>query len=123
MDLTIRLQILKDAGQLSSENFEGILRIIEMFQRELNIKLTEENGAMLITHLAVAVERIKRNEPVDSIDADIYEEVKNSSRFKGAGAALKLVEGELGIDIPENEKTFIMMHICALFENEDIKLY
>lgn len=122
MDLTIRLQILRDAGQLSEESYEGILRVIEMFQRNLNIKLTEENGAMLITHLAVAVERIKKNETVEGIDASLYEEIKNSSRFKDAASTVKLLEGELGIEIPGKEETFIIMHLCVLFEAEDVKL-
>lgn len=121
MDLNIRLQILKDADQISLENYDAIIKVIEIFERELNIKLTEENGAMFITHLAIAFERIKKGEMVEDINDTIYEEIKNSSRFTSSEKFLELLEKELNIEIPESEKTFIMMHLCALFERENIQ--
>ncbi|TDT61329.1 PRD domain-containing protein [Fonticella tunisiensis] len=121
MDLNIRLQILKDADQISLENYDAIIKVIEIFERELNIKLTEENGAMFITHLAIAFERIKKGEMVEDINDTIYEEIKNSSRFTSSEKFLELLEKELNIEIPESEKTFIMMHLCVLFESENIQ--
>ncbi len=116
MDLLTRIQILKDAEQITEETKQGMIKVIEMFDREYSIKLTEENGAMLITHLCIAIERIKKNEMVNKIDSMLYEEIKNSDFFKISLQALGKMERELGITIPEIEQQFILMHLCVLFD-------
>jgi transcriptional regulatory protein LevR len=115
MELQLRLQILKDAEQISEATQSGITRVIEMFDREYGIKLIEENGAMLVTHLAVACERIKRGELVDAIDEFIYQEIRENPHFQKAQEAVKMMEKELQLEIPEREQPFIIMHLCVLF--------
>jgi transcriptional antiterminator len=120
MKLDIRLQILKDAGQISEETFEALMRVIEMFDNKWEIALTEDNGAMLITHLSVALERIKRGEEIEGIDSEIYNEIKNHSDFEKCKKVLENIEEEARISLPQNEETFIMMHLCTLFEANKI---
>lgn len=116
MELDVRLNILKEAGQISEETFEALKRVINMLNDKFDIKLTEENGAMLITHLSVALERIKKGEIIEGIDSEIYEQIKNHPAYKECIKVLKSIEEESNIKIPENEETFIMMHLCTLFE-------
>ena len=54
MDLTIRLNILRDAGQITEKTYNQILKVIAFFKEKLGIELKEENGAMFITHLSSA---------------------------------------------------------------------
>lgn len=117
MDLQLRLQILKDAGQISEETFESLKRIIEMFKDKWNIELVEENGAMLMTHLSVAMERVKRGEVIEGIDEVIYNEIKNHCEFERCKQIVKDISKQARINIPENEETFIMMHLCTLLES------
>lgn len=121
MDLDIRLQILKDAGQISQQTFESLNKIIRMFDESWDIKLTEENGAMLITHLSVAIERITKNTAIDGIDPEAYSEIKNHCEYEKCKRILKDIEYEACIDISESEETFIMMHLCALLNENDNK--
>ncbi|MFL0268839.1 PRD domain-containing protein [Candidatus Clostridium radicumherbarum] len=119
MELSMRLDILKNAGQISEETYDALLRIIKMFKNKWEIELTEENGAMLITHLSIALERIKKNELVDGIEEETYKEIKNHCQYEQCKNIFKDIMKEAAIEIPINEETFIMMHLCALFESNN----
>jgi transcriptional antiterminator len=119
MELDIRLQILKDADQICEETFEALKRVIEMFKNRWRIELTEDNGAMLITHLSVALERIKRGEEIKGIDSEIYNQIESHYEFEKCRQVLKDITYEAGINIPKSEETFIMMHLCTLFESNN----
>lgn len=118
MDLETRLNILKNSRQIKEDTYFGLINIIDMFKREFNIFLTEDNGAMLITHTAIAVERVKGCERVSPIDEFVYKEILDSTWFGVSANALRKIEYEIGISFPEEEKGFMMLHLCTLFQNE-----
>jgi transcriptional antiterminator len=116
MELDVRLQILKDAGQITEETFEALKSVIKMFKNKWGIALIEENGAMLITHLSVAIERIKKGEIIEGIDSEVYSEIENHGEFGKARQILKDIIEASNTKIPESEETFIMMHLCTLLQ-------
>jgi len=115
MELDERLIILRDAEQIDEDIYEKSIKIISMFNTRWNIELTEENGAMLITHLCIALQRVKNNSTVEEIDEDIYGEVKLNHNFETCKRVLKDIKNEINMDIPESEQSFILMHLCVLF--------
>ncbi|MBU3145821.1 PRD domain-containing protein [Clostridium sp. CF012] len=121
MELDIRLGILKDAGQIDEDVYRNVIKVISIFRDRWSIDLKEENGAMLITHLSIALQRVKNNCPVEKIDEEIYEEVKQNQYFQTSEKALRSIKSEMNMDIPESEKSFLIMHLCALFEKENIE--
>lgn len=121
MELDIRLGILKDAGQIDEEVYRNVIKVISTFHDRWSIELKEENGAMLITHLCIALQRVKNNCPVEKIDEELYEEVKQNQYFGTSEKAFYTIKSEMNIDIPENEKSFLLMHLCVLFEKENIE--
>jgi transcriptional regulatory protein LevR len=116
MELDIRLQILKDAGQISEEVFESLKTVIKMFKDNWDIALTEENGAMLITHLSVAMKRIKEGQVIEGIDSEIYEQIESNENFSKSKQIFQDIIKSANIEIPKNEETFIMMHLCTLLQ-------
>lgn len=118
MDLTMRLQILKDAGQLSEKNYQVIVKVIQMFGDDWNIGLSEENGAMFVTHLAVALERIERGEPVKPLDESIAAELKAQACYADCNQALLRIETIFGRTISEAEKGYLLVHLCTLYAKE-----
>jgi len=120
MELMIRLGILKDAGQIDEDIYEKIIKIISLFQDSFNIELNEENGAMLITHLCIALQRVKNNCPAEQIDEELYEGVRLNQYFETCEKVFSDIKRETNMDIPESEKSFVMMHLCVLFEKETI---
>ena len=122
MELNIRLQILKDAGQISDVNYKSMIKIIELFKEKYEIELNEENGAMFITHFSIAYERILKDEIVNEISHEIYKEVVSSKSFTKSQKVLIDIEEELKFKIPEVEKKYLMIYLCLLFDNQIKKI-
>lgn len=114
MDLTLRLNILKDAGQIDDEIHNNLIKIIAIVKKEWGIELTEENGAMFITHMSIALKRIKENNIVAPMEAFLFEGLKKEKDFEKALGMMNTLEKETHISIPEEEKSFILMHLCTL---------
>jgi transcriptional regulatory protein LevR len=123
VELDIRLGILKDAGQIDEEVYGNVIKVISIFHDRWCIDLKEENGAMLITHLCIALQRLKNNCPVEKIDEQIYEEVKINKYFRVCEKALSTLENEMNMELPEGEKSFLLMHLCVLFDKENIEKF
>ena len=116
MDLKPRLDILKEGGILSDENYERVLTIIEHFKTQYDIELTEENSSAFITHLCSAFERITNGEPVEELDKDIYEDVIIQPTFERANEISTKLK-EMYPIIPESEVMFLNMHLNILLES------
>lgn len=115
MDLKMRLDILKEAGQLSEENYINIFKIIEVVESEYNTHLTEENGSMFVTHMVMALSRIERDEAVSSMDEFLIEEIVKNENYEKARVIIKKIEEIIEETLPDNEVPFIGMHLCTLF--------
>ena len=120
MELDTRLTILKESGQIDEEIYKKMLEVISMFHKKWNIELKEDNGSMLITHLCIALQRVKNNCPAEKAEDDVYEEVKLSPYFEISTKVLSDIQKEVDMDIPESEKSFLMMLLCVLFQKENI---
>lgn len=118
MDLMLRLSILHDAGQLSATNHQAILKIIDFFRTNWGIELNEENGSMLITHLAIAFERIAKGETVAAVESFVLDELKSQPCFDKSETTLTAMAELLGQEIPVNEQGYIHIHLCTLFSEE-----
>lgn len=113
MELNIRLNILKDSGMLSEENYNKVLNVIEYFDKVKNIKLVEENASMFITHLCSALERIDKNEIVNDLDEEILESLKLEEKYNESMNLVKDLKEVIG-EVPREEVNFIVMHVCTL---------
>ena len=113
MDLTIRLNILRDAGQITEKTYNQILKVIAFFKEKLGIELKEENGAMFITHLCSALGRIEENNLVNKLDDVVAQSLKENENYDEALKVAKYLEAVLG-EIPDSELDFIVMHVCTL---------
>lgn len=116
MQLNNRLQILKDSCQISCENYQDMLKVIEMFKEKFGIELTEENGSMFITHLAIAYDRVNKNEHIEATLDIIDEEIKNNKNYDKSEEIFMELQNQLDKSLPDNEKTFILMHLCVLLD-------
>ena len=120
MTLEERLEILTNSSVIDCDIKESLLKIINVFKNKYNIVLTEENGSILITHLAMALVRIKNNQDIkdiNKIDNSVYEEVIESEYFQTANNIYKDLEYISRVSIPENEKKYILVNICVILDN------
>ncbi|TXJ14283.1 PRD domain-containing protein [Brachyspira aalborgi] len=117
MTLEDRLEILENSSVIDSDIKVSMLKIISVFKDKYKIILTEENGSMLITHISMALVRIRSNQDIKEIDNSAYEEVIDSEYFQEANNIYKDLENILNIPIPEYEKKYILVNICVILEN------
>lgn len=114
MNLDNRLIILKESNQISNETYLKIIKIIDLLDHKWNIKLTEENGSMFITHISIAIQRIKSGDYVKKLDKNICLEVENNESYLKSVEIYKDIEKLIELNIPEAEKYFILLYLCSL---------
>lgn len=113
MELTLRLGILKEGGQLSEDNYDKIIEVIKYFDKEKGIKLLEENAAMFITHLYLALKRIEENNIIEEMEKQVKIALELGHKYNEAVKVTQELEKILG-DMPKAEFDFLVMHICSL---------
>lgn len=116
MSLEIRLEILESTGTIAKETRESLQKVIQMFKNKYKIILSEELGSMMITHLAMAITRIKKGEPVNEISEDVYEEILDSEYFSKSEIIYEDLEKELDVILPESERKYMLVNVCVILE-------
>lgn len=116
--LKTRLGILRDAGEITDEIYSAIREFIEDFEKKYKVNMTEDNASMFITHMAMALARIKKGEAVNPMDEILLEDIKGNDVYDELPEFYEKIESKLNIEIPESEKGFIALHACSLLINE-----
>ena len=116
MEIKYRMDILKEAGQISQLTYERVEKIINHFLSKHLIQIDETNGAMLITHLCIALSRMEKGEKINKIEEEMFGEVRKNKFFMKAQEAMEEINKILGSEMPIEESGYMMMHLCVLFE-------
>lgn len=116
MDLETRLEILNVSGAITDATKDVMLNVIDMFNKKHNIELTEDNGAMMVTHLSMAITRVKNNEPVKMIDEEVFKETLESEHIEKANLIYNDLSKVLDVTLPEDEKKYMLVNICVILE-------
>lgn len=117
MNLIFRLELLKKAKQIDEEVFKAMTGVIDLFKSNWGIELTEDNGQMMVTHLSMALMRVKNSLPINEIDEEVYEDVKESEFFIKAGKILEDMRTILPVELPESEKKYMLVNNTLILEN------
>lgn len=116
--LDFRLQLLKDSGQITEATCQRIRDLILFLEKRTGLKLNEDNAAMLVTHFSIALERAASGENVNPMEDTTRLQISSSSRYPMATALLdEWLKGEGVPGIHENERDFLLLHLCVLLEN------
>ena len=122
MSLELRLRLLEESGQISPEVAELTRLILERVEERYGIALTEDNGAMFTTHLAVALERLRSGEAIDVMIEEGLAEVK--AYPEEWSFVSDIVAGEagrrLGVAVPEGEIGYLTAHLITLLHPEGL---
>ena len=116
MDLQTRLEILNVSGAITDCTKDVMLNVINMFNEKHNIELTEDNGAMMVTHLSMAITRVKNREPVKTIDEEVFKETLESEYIERANLIYDDLSEVLDVTLPDDEKKYMLVNICVILE-------
>jgi hypothetical protein len=111
-----RLDLLEDSGQVSQVARQQTLDFVDAVEFAFDVDVNEENGAMLVTHLAMALTRTERREPLpEEPPAVIVEEARaNPAQLGFVRERLDAYGAVLGEALPESEYVFVTAHVCTV---------
>lgn len=106
-----RINILRDAGIINDETADFVIAVAAGMESDA---YDETGMEMFTTHLAMALHRVYAGEPVDILDADIWNDVVENEYYDQAVVMLKNLEQQSPVIVPEEEERFLVMHLCNL---------
>ena len=115
--LLFRLDLLVNAKEIDEAVRDAVIELVQAVEKRYSLTITEDNGAMLVSHLAMALGRIKRGEELEPIDEDIFAEVKQTQTYRELHELYLPLEKRLQITLHQTEKDFLALHLCALVED------
>ncbi len=118
--LLFRLNLLVGAKEIDASIREALIAFVKTIEARYSLQITEDNGAMLVTHLAMALGRICRDEQLEPVDDDIFAEVREMPIYKELPALYQPLEKELQITLPQVERDYLALHLGALLEAENL---
>ncbi len=74
----------------------------------------EEAYAMLVTHVAMAITRVEREEELSAPPEEMMKEVYSSDQLASAKEKVEWVEEQWGQSFPQEEKAFMYMHYVTV---------
>ncbi|GAB6088092.1 PRD domain-containing protein [Alkaliphilus crotonatoxidans] len=113
-----RLTILVEAKEIDQTIASAVVEFIESIEKKYAVEIHEDNGAMLVTHLAMALARIKRHETIEKMDAMILKELQENQVYRDLPEFYQQLEEKLQIKLPDSEKGYIALHLCSLLNKD-----
>lgn len=114
-DLEKRLQLLESSGQVDADVTEFIASSLERIGERLGLAVDDESFGRLATHLAMALQRARDGEQVESWEVDHSDEL---ARFPAevslAGSLIAEAQDRLGAQLAPPERDFVALHLAAL---------
>ena len=111
--LKMRIQILKNGGVIGEDVADFMIKVIDMMAADYP-QVGMDPAAMFTTHLAMALERIKKGEIVDALDEEIFAEVLETPEYPQAVEFRDKMLSFCPLQFPASEAQFILMHICNM---------
>ena len=111
--LKTRINILKMGGIIGEDVAEFMNKVIDMMAAD-HPQIGMDPAAMFTTHLAMALERIKKGEIVEALEPEIFAEVLEAPEYPMAVQFREKMLSFCPVEFPESEAQFIAMHICNM---------
>lgn len=119
MDFDERLKILREGEVISGEVEELVRKVIRRLHDRWDITLTEESGSRIITHLAMALARIERQEEISSPETDVLEEFRSLAVFSHSLAIVEDLAAWVPMELPNAEKDYMIVNVCLILDAEN----
>lgn len=117
--LTDRLDLLERSGVITPRARLLTVSTIGRIEGSLGLALDEDNGAVLVTHVGMALSRVERGEPEPDIPEVVVDEI--AERYLEHELAASLVaewSAALGRPIPDAELSYLVVHLSVLRDQE-----
>jgi transcriptional regulatory protein LevR len=111
-----RLGMLEESGQITSLSRWLTENSLARIADELQLRLTEDNAAQFVTHLAIALNRLQRGEAI-APSATVSGEIADYGRERDVvRRVMDECEELLDRAVPDAEVDYMTVHLAALVE-------
>ncbi len=114
-----RIKILLENGVISEKIANFINTVIDELVESYH-HVNDKKLVMFTTHLAMALERIEKGKIVEKMDRTVFSQIKNNDKFEDCLSFYKKIFSGYSEVLPESEEEYVLLHICNMFNNNDI---
>ncbi|WP_139906195.1 BglG family transcription antiterminator [Clostridium thermarum] len=95
---------------MNVEVIRNLITVVRNLEKNIGYRLADNAYVGIIVHVALVIQRIKKNETI-KIDEKFLEDLKKNREYSMARELCEEVADMFNIDIPEEEVSYIAMHI------------
>ncbi|QQO10913.1 PRD domain-containing protein [Breznakiella homolactica] len=117
MGLEDRLKILLSGNLISDDVYHSMQKVINRLSDKWGIALNEKNGSRIVTHVAMALMRISRNEEISPPEHDLLDEFRDCEGFHKAVDMADDLTVFVPMELPRSERDYLIMHLCLILED------
>lgn len=112
--LKYRVDVLLESGEIDADIAQAVIAFAEYIEAQYDILLNEDNGSMLLTHICMALVRIKKGDEILPMDAEVLAQVRDNEVYRQIPNLVRMLERKLNVSIPESEFGYLAVHLINL---------
>jgi len=98
--------------ELIDIDYKKLEKIVSNMESRLEFRFSYEAFVSLIIHIAISIERLRRNKDI-RLSIDVLNKLKKHEEYSIAEKAAKEIEDNFGIKLPDSEVGYILLHILG----------
>jgi transcriptional antiterminator len=115
LTIETRLQLLLDSGQIDGATHAATRAVVALIEERYRTHVTEDNGAQLVTHLAIALTLLRRGEGLHELpEAALSEAREYPGDWEFVATAVGEQARRLEITLPTAEIAYLTLHLAVL---------
>lgn len=116
-----RVNLMLEVNMIDKDDYRDIEDVIKITKKLSGVELTEENGGVLITHIAAMFRRNKTDEILNDLDEFIKQQILDGQFYKIANEIVTSIKGEINNEVNEVEMWFLKLHFSNIIKNHKEK--
>jgi len=117
-----RLAILADAGVIDADVHQRMHKVVERLEQHWRLSIRNEQGTLLLIHMANAVMRVRRGEPVQGIDSLLWAELTALDEFPLIQNINQDVMSCFSEEMPASELGYLLVNVAGLLQQPQQQL-
>lgn len=118
MPFMMRLDLMKQSNQISALTYDKVNKIIELLREGLG-ESQLLLATTLVTHSAIAIQRILQNQAVLEVDQLVVDDVQSREMYERASLILAVLQSEIDLEFNHAESVLMLAHLCSLLEKTE----
>ncbi len=98
--------------ELIDIDYKKLEKIVSNMESRLEFRFSDEAFISLIIHIAISMERLRRNKDI-RLSKDVLNKLKKHEEYTIAEKAAKEIEENFNIKLPDSEVGYILLHILG----------